>query len=139
MKTSLVLLSVALAGALVAHFAFKLPLGFAFLLFFVAWPLGGTLITSDDDLPGGWNNPDGTVRPPWLEAPFWGQIAGGLAASAAGFAVDFGWRSSDGLAAWLVSAGTAFLAAALLTRKWWLLVGTVAGVAGLWRQIAGAG
>ena len=139
MTTSAILLTVAFAGALVSHFAFKLPFGFAFLLFFVAWPLVGTLITIDDDLPGGWSNPDGTVRPQWLEAPFWGQIASGLAASAAGFAVDFGWRSSDGLAAWLACAATAFLAAALLTRRWWLLLGAVGGIAGLWRQIAGAG
>jgi hypothetical protein len=48
------------------------------LLSFVAWPLLGTLITIDDDLPGGWSNPDGTTRPHWLEAPFWGQVCLGL-------------------------------------------------------------
>ena len=139
MKTSVILLTVALTGALVAHFAFDLPLGFSFLLFFVGWPLGGTLITIDDDLAGGWSNPDGKVRPPWLEATFWGQISGGLAASAAGFAVDFGWRSSEGLGPWLVSAATAFLAAALFTRRWWLLVGTFGGLTLLWHHVARAG
>ena len=99
---SAVLLAVALAGALVVHFAFNMPLGFSLLLFLVGWPLGGTLMTIDDDLPGGWSNPDGGVRPPWLESLFWGQISGGLAASAAGFAIDFGWRSSDALVAWVI-------------------------------------
>ena len=75
MKTTVVPSTVAFLGALVAHFALDVSLGLSFLLFFVAWPLGGTLITIDDDLPGGWSNPDGTVRPPWLEAPFWGQVA----------------------------------------------------------------
>ena len=136
MKTSIILLAVVFTGVLVAHFAFGLLLGFAFLLFFVGWPLGGTLITIDDDLAGGWSNPDGTVKPPWLEPPFWGQIAGGLAASAAGFAVDFGWRSSEGLASWSVSVAAAFLAAASFTRRWWLLAGTVGGAALLWYLIA---
>ena len=132
-KTSVILLTAAVAGALVVHFTFDVPLGFALLLFLVGWPLGGTLITIDDDLPGGWSNPDGTVRPPWLEAPFWGQISGGLAASAAGFAVDFGWRSSQGLVALLVSVAAAFLAGALFTRIWWFLAGTVAAIALLWK------
>lgn len=139
MKTPVVLMTVALAGALIAHFAFDLPLGFALLLFFVGWPLVGTLITLDEDLPGGWSNPDGTVRPPWLETPFWGQISGGLAASAAGFAVDFGWRSGEGQAACLAGVAAGFLAAALFTRKWWLLVGAVVGITALWHGAARTG
>jgi hypothetical protein len=138
-KTSGVLLTVAIIGVLITHAAFDWPLGLALLLFFVGWPLGGTLITVDDDLPVGWSNPDGTVRPPWLEASFWGQISGGLAVSALGFAIDVGWRTPQGLQFGLVSIAVAFLAAALLTRIWWLLVGTVAGIALLWHQLAPAG
>jgi hypothetical protein len=115
MKTSIILLTIAFTGAIVVHFTFGLPLGVAFLLFFVGWPVGGTLITIDDDLPGGWSNPDGTVRPPWLEAPFWRQVSWGLAVSAAGFAFDFGWRTSAGLWAWL--AGVGFAVLALVLRK----------------------
>jgi hypothetical protein len=117
MKTTIILLTVAIIAALVAHFTLNLPLGVTFLLFFVGWPVVGTLITIDDDLPGGWSNPDGTVRPPWRAAPFWGQVAGGVALSAAGFAIDVGWRSSESLPCWLVSVAMAFLAAALFTRR----------------------
>ena len=30
------------------------------------WPLAGSIITFDDDLPGGWSNPDGDEPFPWL-------------------------------------------------------------------------
>src|SRR5262245_33855799 len=111
-KLRAVLLLIALAGSLFVHFWFRVPLGFSFMVFFVGWPIGGTLVTIDDDLKGGWSNPDGTVRPPWLEAPFWGQIAGGLALSLGGFAVDAGWQSSDGARFWCGAVAAAFLAAA---------------------------
>ena len=32
-----------------------------------AWVFFGHLITADDDSPGGWSNPDGTLPFPWLE------------------------------------------------------------------------
>src|SRR5712692_4761687 len=35
-------------------------------------------VTADDDLPGGWSNPDGTERLQWLTALFWGQLSMGL-------------------------------------------------------------
>lgn len=34
---------------------------------FAVWALGGHLITLDDDLPGGWSNPDGSAPFPWAE------------------------------------------------------------------------
>ena len=131
-KLRAALLLIALAGSLFVHFRFRVPLGFSLMIFFVGWPIGGTLVTIDDDLKGGWSNPDGTVRPPWLEAPFWGQIAGGLALSLGGFAVDAGWQSSDGLRFWCVAVAAGFLAAALLTRRWWLLVGMSFGFGAIW-------
>jgi len=30
-----------------------------------SWPLAGSIITIDDDLPGGWSNPDGDEPFPW--------------------------------------------------------------------------
>lgn len=30
------------------------------------WTFGGHLITIDDDVAGGWNNPDGSRRFPWV-------------------------------------------------------------------------
>lgn len=35
------------------------------LIGFAAWTAVGHLITADDDLPGGWSNPDGTLPFPW--------------------------------------------------------------------------
>jgi hypothetical protein len=34
---------------------------------FAVWALGGHLITLDDELPGGWSNPDGSALFPWVE------------------------------------------------------------------------
>jgi hypothetical protein len=41
------------------------PIGYVALALFIGWPLIGTLITIDDDLPGGWSNPDGNATPEW--------------------------------------------------------------------------
>jgi hypothetical protein len=41
------------------------PIGYVALALFIVWPLIGTLITIDDDLPGGWSNPDGKTTPEW--------------------------------------------------------------------------
>jgi hypothetical protein len=131
-RIRLILLLIAFAGSLLVHIQWDVPLGLSFMIFFVGWPIGGTLITIDDDLKGGWSNPDKTVRPPWLEAPFWGQIVGGVALSFVGFAIDAGSRSSDGARFWCVAAAAAFVAAALLTRRWWLLVGMTAGFGAIW-------
>jgi hypothetical protein len=131
-RTRTMLLAIALVASLVVHLCTDLPLGFSFMIFFVGWPVGGTLITIDDDFKGGWNNPDDSVRPDWLEAPFWGQITAGLALSFVGLAYDVGWRSSDGLRCWLVAIAIAFLSATLLTRKWWLLIGITLGFGSLW-------
>lgn len=91
----------AFAGALALRALLNVPLGFAFLVFFVGWPLVGTLITIDDDLKGRWSNPDGSVRPPWLQAPFWGQIIAGLVLSSAGGAIDTGWNTHNGAWFWV--------------------------------------
>ena len=32
-----------------------------------AWTFVGHIITADDDAPGGWSNPDGTIPFPWHE------------------------------------------------------------------------
>jgi hypothetical protein len=132
MKTTAVLVSIALIGSAILHVAFGVSLGIALLIFFVGWPLVGTLITIDEDLPGGWSNPDGTVRPPWRQSPFWGQITAGLAISAIGFAIDAGWQSVTGAQYWLLSIAGGFLTAALVTRKWWLGVGCIVGLGALW-------
>jgi hypothetical protein len=35
------------------------------LPFYIGWPVFGTLIAIDDDLPGGFSNPDGKATPEW--------------------------------------------------------------------------
>lgn len=34
---------------------------------FAAWAFAGHLVTIDDDLSGGWSNPDGSISFPWVE------------------------------------------------------------------------
>jgi hypothetical protein len=112
-----ILLTIAFIGSLVVHFAFDVSLGVALLIFFVGWPIVGTLVTIDDDLPGGWNNPDGSVRPPWREAAFWGQIVAGLSVSAVGFAIDVGWNSRAAAPFWLMGLVAAVVSGFLITRQ----------------------
>ena len=55
------LVVVAVSVSIVARW----PMGYVALALFIGWPLIGTLITIDDDLPGGWSNPDGKATPEW--------------------------------------------------------------------------
>ena len=126
-----VLLAVALIGALLIHVVWDVSLGIALLIFFVGWPIVGTMVTIDDDLPGGWSNPNGTSRPPWLGAPFWGQIVVGVAISVVGFAIDAGWRSPPGLRLWSLAIGVGSVGAALITRRWWIAVGLLVAIGAL--------
>jgi hypothetical protein len=61
MKTQMKYLAVQFAITLALYFAFDVPLGYTAPAVFVGWPVVGTVVTVDDDLPGGWSNPDGTV------------------------------------------------------------------------------
>jgi hypothetical protein len=106
-----------LAGILIVHLWLDVSLGVTLLIFLVGWPVVGTVITLDDDLPGGWSKPDGSVRPPWLQPPFWGMVTAGLGASAVGFAIDAGWRSAEARPYWIAAVAAGFLAGALLTRR----------------------
>ena len=56
--------------------------------FLVGWPIVGLIVTADDDLPGGWSNPDGKTPPPWSYRKFWGELVLRAALSGIGFAVD---------------------------------------------------
>ena len=93
-------LALPLGGALAFHFYFGIGLGWALLIFFVGLPLLRALINIDDGMKGGWRNPDRTVRPPWLQAPFWGQIVAGLALASCGAALDHGWNTQIGAIFW---------------------------------------
>ena len=82
------------------------------LAIFVGWPLLGTLVTADDDLPGGWSNL--YPRPPWPTAPFWGQLSTGFAISAFVAALEFGLRTSVGDEVGIVALAAGALAFVLL-------------------------
>lgn len=45
---------------------------------FSAWAFFGHVVTSDDDLPGGWSNPDGLLPFPWRELVVKGLLFVGL-------------------------------------------------------------
>jgi hypothetical protein len=115
-RTAIALLAVAVGAAVTLHVYFGVSLGLALLIFFVGWPVLGTLITIDDDSKGGWSNPDGTVRPPWLQAPFWGQIIVGFALSSCGAAIDYGWNTQTGGIFWAVGI-LGFVLAVPMIRK----------------------
>jgi hypothetical protein len=114
---ALLVIAAIVVAAVIAHLKLGVSLGVALFVLLVGWPIIGTLITLDDDLPGGWSNPDGSVRPPWREAPFWGQIVAGLALSAAGFAVDVGWQSRVAVPYWIAALSAALIAGTLIARK----------------------
>ena len=47
-----------------------------------AWTLVGQIITADDDVPGGWSNPDGSLPFPWRELTVKAAFLAGLIAIA---------------------------------------------------------
>ena len=65
-----IMLAVAVAGRLLLSFPSWLTLA----ALIVAWPLIGTLITIDDDLPGGWSNLDGKSVPEWRTLWWWADL-----------------------------------------------------------------
>lgn len=115
-KLGIIMLLVMVAASLFVHFFFHIWLGASFLIFFVGWPITGTIVTIDDDLKGGWSNPDGSVRPPWMQMPFWGQILCGIGLSSAGFAIDAHLTSRLAILFWACAA-VCFVAAVPMIAK----------------------
>jgi hypothetical protein len=74
--------------ALLVHFVFQVSLGWSMFGFFIILPIAGLIITIDDDLPGGWSNPDGKNPPPWSYREFWGEFVLRGALAGVGFAYD---------------------------------------------------
>ena len=105
----------AIAGSVVTvvlHLFASISWGWSALAAFVGWPLVGTLITLDDDLPGGFSNPDGTTKPDWLGPLFWAQLVAGLAIASTVAALDVGVTTSLGVT--FVGAALAAAAVAIL-------------------------
>jgi len=63
-----------LAVAVAARLLLDVPSWLILAGLTIAWPLVGTLITIDDDLPGGWGNPDGKFVPEWRTLWWWADL-----------------------------------------------------------------
>ena len=105
------------AVTLIFHFA-GLRWGMSAFAAFVGWPLVGMIATADDDLPGGWSNPDGTVPPPWRTSLYRGQMCEGLAIASLISALDLGIRTNSGLIFVALSVATGAIALRLLSPHW---------------------
>ena len=90
MKQWLIYPLVATTATAILHLMMHVQIGFAALIAFVGWPVMGTLVTIDDDLPGGFSNPDGKSTPDWLTAEFWGKLVGGIAVVCFAFLAQIG-------------------------------------------------
>jgi hypothetical protein len=64
------------------------PLAWAALVAFLGWPITVTIITADEELPGGWANLDGLGTPQWETSEFRGQMFGGATVVALAFALQ---------------------------------------------------
>lgn len=64
MKSYFVIPSAIIATALVLSLVWHVPYVFTFIGF-LAWAFFGHLVTMDDEAPGGWSNPDGSLPFPW--------------------------------------------------------------------------
>jgi hypothetical protein len=117
MKQWLLYPALASVVTLVLHFAVGLRFGVSAFVAFLAWPALGTLVTVDDDLPGGWSNPDGDITPPWRTKLFWGQLAGGCAVSALVAALDVGALTPTGIGFACVGVVAGSIAIALLRHQ----------------------
>jgi hypothetical protein len=90
-------------AAVVLHAVSGWSLGLIALALYVGWPLAGTVITIDDDFPGGWSNPDGKTTPEWKTPAWWANILLCRGAIAL-IGVDYEARADKGLVIQLVIA-----------------------------------
>jgi hypothetical protein len=81
-KRYAILLFIVVAVALLLSFAWRVPNIYT-LIGFSVWAFVGHLVTADDDAPGGWSNPDGSLSFPWLELLIKALVLGALCALAA--------------------------------------------------------
>ncbi len=116
MKHLLVYLSMATVVTALVYVFSDIGIGWATLVSFLGWPLLGTLVTADEDLPDGWANPDGTRTPDWETRRYWGRLFGGGAVVCLAFYIQFGMSIS--WAIWFIPATLGFvLLSCLLLRR----------------------
>ncbi len=92
------------------------PVGVSMLVALLGAPIVGTLATIDDDLPGGWSNPDGKTRPPWLHWQPWLLLALDGCIAGFGFAIDAG-IMTVGAVPWLLLGSAGVAGSYLLFRR----------------------
>ncbi|MFT3791251.1 MAG: hypothetical protein QM741_09250 [Rudaea sp.] len=80
------LLAIVAGTAVLFSLLWQVPYIFT-VIGFSAWAFFGHLITADDDAPGGWSNPDGSLPFPWVELTVKGAVLAGLCAVAVFFPV----------------------------------------------------
>src|SRR4051812_37003019 len=95
------------------HVLTGLTWGWSAFAAFIGWPLLGTIVTLDDDAPGGWSNLDGKQRPTWRTPLFWIQIFRNLCIVTSISALDAALRSR-GPIVFVVGAAVALFAAGIL-------------------------
>jgi hypothetical protein len=81
-KRYAILLVVVIAAALLLSLVWHVPYVYT-LIGFSVWAFVGHLVTADDDAPGGWSNPDGSLPFPWVELLIKALVLGALCALAA--------------------------------------------------------
>ena len=83
-KRYAIMLVVVIAVALLLSLVWHVPFVYT-LIGFSAWAFIGHLVTADDDAPGGWSNPDGSLPFPWVELLIKALVLGAFCASAVFF------------------------------------------------------
>jgi hypothetical protein len=73
-KRYLLIIGVIAAVAILLRVFLQIPVWFTFAALLIGWPLVGTLVTLDDDFPGGWSNPDGKSVPEWKRLWWWADL-----------------------------------------------------------------
>lgn len=107
MKPLLITAIVALLGGVAVRIGFDAQvIGPIMLLALVALPIMGLLTTFDDDLSGGFSNPDGKSRGPWRHWENWADLTIRAALCGVGFAIDAGWRTPAAIVPWVFGVGS---------------------------------
>lgn len=133
-KTNLIFILTAVVLVAVLRFYFDISWFLSILAIFVGWPMIGNIITIDDDLKGGWSNPDGKARPEILTGAFWAKISAGIACAFAGAGIDLGIGTPQSASAWMASAGFTFFSIGLLSKPFrplWFILTLLLSVAAI--------
>ena len=72
-----IVLAMVCSTAIVLSLIWKVPYLYT-VIGFAAWAFVGHVVTIDDDLLGGWSNPDGTIPFPWAELAIKAAVLLGL-------------------------------------------------------------